>query len=603
MRYHDILGKPSRNMPERGGIGLGLAEFPELSVQYVVAGGAASDHEGFFELGDTLISVDGTLVVGMRLKEASSLIIGDEGSEVEICIIKALTRERKFIVLTRRGAGKKAPPKLQATAPRATPLFVPPPELPKPISVANPTFEPAAGHMFPRGSPFLTHTIAMQCKTRGAQIRYTVDKTLPAALPTPWGLDYGGDGIQVQSAVTIKAIALVKDSASPSGWSTSEVMTAAFDFQPSPPSTPRVPDPSTRSRTAADRIAPQNVPSSVERTATPTVPTKIAGDMSPEKLPSPVERALTVRAATVHLAVHVGSEGSALADSAAVRQDLSLHATVSTDEALMAPIPLESEKERAPQDNALQVPSASPSRPGLYANVKSRLHKSTASVQAKYVKKHSHMTTGYTTSPNPNLRPSASMSSISTVVNISAHVTGADVVTPGVAATRHARPQVNGVNMQTEIGGLVMRRGVRDGLTRDVLALVSPIQTRTRTHERGVVKDTTHIKGSPAVFINVKGAQNTCSPLPTHDERAPHPTTMTPRLSGAKDLAKGTLSSLALATSPLALRSTTLNTSLVLSETESVEALTKTWTTTTWTTTTAGDAQAADGDGHMSTDD
>jgi hypothetical protein len=37
-------------MEGRGGIGLGLAE-PELSVQYVVAGGAASDHKGFFEVG------------------------------------------------------------------------------------------------------------------------------------------------------------------------------------------------------------------------------------------------------------------------------------------------------------------------------------------------------------------------------------------------------------------------------------------------------------------------------------------------------------------------------------------------------------------------
>jgi hypothetical protein len=36
-------------MEGRGGIGLGLAE-PELSVQYVVAGGAASDHAGFFEV-------------------------------------------------------------------------------------------------------------------------------------------------------------------------------------------------------------------------------------------------------------------------------------------------------------------------------------------------------------------------------------------------------------------------------------------------------------------------------------------------------------------------------------------------------------------------
>jgi len=148
-----------------------------------------------------------------------------------------------------------------------------------------------------------------------------------------------------------------------------------------------------------------------------------------------------------------------------------------------------------------------------------------------------------------------------------------------------------------------MRRGVRDGLTRVVLALVSPIQTRTRAHERGVVNNTTHIKWSPSVFLNVTGAQNTCPPLPTLDERAPHPTTLTPGLSGAKDFAKRPLSSLTLASSPLALRSTTLNTSLLLSETESVEALTKTWTTTTWTTTTAGDAQAADGDGHMSTDD
>jgi hypothetical protein len=39
----------SGSMEGRGGIGLGLAE-PELSVQYVVAGGAASDHAGFFEV-------------------------------------------------------------------------------------------------------------------------------------------------------------------------------------------------------------------------------------------------------------------------------------------------------------------------------------------------------------------------------------------------------------------------------------------------------------------------------------------------------------------------------------------------------------------------
>ena len=238
--------------PARGGIGLGLAE-PDLRVQYIVAGGAASDHESFFGVGDELVSVDGTVVQGMRLREVSALIIGEEGTEVEIGIVKALTRERKSIILTRRGAGSKKPavkkpdplPPPKRDPETLKPLVLAPTteKSRTPILVALPTFEPADGHTFPYATT-VTHAVSIRCHTPGAQVRYTLDGTLPGGHPAPSGLIYRGGGIQVRQAVTVKAIALVQDG---DRWWESNIASASFTFQPPPPSRspspPRSPSP------------------------------------------------------------------------------------------------------------------------------------------------------------------------------------------------------------------------------------------------------------------------------------------------------------------------------------------------------------------------
>jgi len=226
----------------RGGIGLGLAE-PELSVQYVVAGGAASEIPGFFEVGDVLVGVDGTNVQGMRLREVSALIIGPEDSEVEITIVKALTRQRKVVVLRRRGAGKKQP--TYTPQPATEPLPVAPspkPQhpLPEPIALLPPTFHPPDGHAFPY-APFLTHTFSMECKTRGALIRYTTDASIPAPEPEPLGILYANGGIQlrrVRAPLIVHAIAMLQDSRSASGWRHSTLASATYSFEPSPPPSP-----------------------------------------------------------------------------------------------------------------------------------------------------------------------------------------------------------------------------------------------------------------------------------------------------------------------------------------------------------------------------
>ena len=71
-----LTGLPARLLSAgargRGGIGLGLAE-PDMRIQYVIAGGSASEHPDFFEPGDALVAVDGRVVSGMRLREVSEL--------------------------------------------------------------------------------------------------------------------------------------------------------------------------------------------------------------------------------------------------------------------------------------------------------------------------------------------------------------------------------------------------------------------------------------------------------------------------------------------------------------------------------------------------
>lgn len=60
-------------MQGRGGIGLGLAE-PELSVQYVVAGGAASEHAGFFEVGRNITAHSHTDTVPAQMMALTSAL-------------------------------------------------------------------------------------------------------------------------------------------------------------------------------------------------------------------------------------------------------------------------------------------------------------------------------------------------------------------------------------------------------------------------------------------------------------------------------------------------------------------------------------------------
>ena len=100
-----------------------------------------------------------------------ALIIGPEGTEVQVTIIKGISRETKSIVLTRRGAGKKPPPKKTPPPPIPEPVPHPAPrvETPEPMQVDTPSFQPPDGHLFPHATTFLTHTISIQCKTSKAQ--------------------------------------------------------------------------------------------------------------------------------------------------------------------------------------------------------------------------------------------------------------------------------------------------------------------------------------------------------------------------------------------------------------------------------------------------
>ena len=211
-----LTGLPARLLSAgargRGGIGLGLAE-PDMRIQYVIAGGSASEHPDFFEPGDALVAVDGRVVSGMRLREVSELIIGEEGTEVEIRIMKAGKQESESIVLTRRGAGKKRPVPKPAQSPRPAGEHTEP--LPQPIIVAPLIFQPEDGHAFTCDAATSEFTVRIHCSTPDVQIRYTTDNSVPAALPKPAGLIYGGGGIQLDALVprtwTINAIAAVRD--------------------------------------------------------------------------------------------------------------------------------------------------------------------------------------------------------------------------------------------------------------------------------------------------------------------------------------------------------------------------------------------------------
>ena len=392
--------------PERGGIGLGLAE-PELSIQYIVNGGAASDHKGFFDVGDELVAVDGACVSGMRLKAVSELIIGDEGTDVEITIIKAITRERKSIVLTRRGAGKKMPPKKPAPPP-------PEPVRPaKPIKVATPTFDPPDGHTFPHGASFLTHTVSIGCDTQSlhdVQIRYTLDGTLPAARP-PVGLLYGGGGIRVREAVTITAVALVSDEASPGGWSASQVASASYSFEraapktPSPPCSPTPPAPPSAEEMQAEEIQSPVV----ERAVTPDAlePEPLAADQESLTEKEPQE-------STAEVGEPERAEAAACETHEAEADEIAQTRLEEAEtEPALEPVEEVEQEEEKPQAAAVRqrLPSAGRARPGLYSNVTSRLHKTTASVRAKDVSMARNPYFGSRAGqlpPNRNLRPSTS---------------------------------------------------------------------------------------------------------------------------------------------------------------------------------------------------
>ena len=307
---------------------------------------------------------------------AQALIIGPEGTEVEITITKAISRETKSIVLTRRGAGKKAPPK-KVPPPRApSPEAARRMETPEPILVATPSFLPPAGHQFPRSTTFLTHTISIQCTTSKVQIRYTLDGCEPAVHPVPAGLVYGGGGIQVRGAVTVKAVAAVQDVSGPGGWSTSAVAVATYTFEPTPPPTPSPP-----------------------RSPTPPPPPSPPPPQQAEARPDEVEQAPQRRCPSPVPDTQC-TEPERAGEEAGTQEAEETEAAPA--EKAEPPLQVAPVEEQAPPALAEDLPETPPPvpperrprtaskvvqerRPGLYANVKSRLHKSTASVRAKDV--------------------------------------------------------------------------------------------------------------------------------------------------------------------------------------------------------------------------
>ena len=372
-----------------------------------------------------------------------ALIIGPEGTEVQVTIIKGISRETKSIVLTRRGAGKKPPPKkTPPTPPPPIPEPVPHPaprvETPEPMQVDTPSFQPPDGHLFPHATTFLTHTISIQCKTSKAQIRYTLDGSEPAVHPMPAGLIYGGGGIQVRSAVTVKAIAAVQDVHGQGGWNTSQVATAAYSFEPTPPPTPSPP----RSPTPP----PAQPPLEVEQPP-------------PHRSPSPVSPVPDTS---------VCVEPERAAEEAVTKETEQTEPAPAEEPEPPAPVPalVEQDAPPPPPTNRPRTEGkvAQERQTGLYAHVKSRLHKTTASIRAKDVTndRFSGAHAGHAGSYQ-HIRPSS---------HASCHLQLTK--RPSTAASV---PNF-GVHMATGVGQLV-------GLPRDVYSLVSPMDPNRRAAGAG----------------------------------------------------------------------------------------------------------------------
>jgi hypothetical protein len=401
-----------------------------------------------------------------------ALIIGPEGTEVQVTIIKGISRETKSIVLTRRGAGKKPPPKKTPPPPPPPipePQAAPRVETPEPMHVATPSFQPPDGHLFPHATTFLTHTISIQCETSKAQIRYTLDGSEPAVHPVPAGLIYGGGGIQVRSAVTVKAIAAVQDVHGQGGWSTSRVAAAAYSFQPTPPPTPSPP--------RSPPPPPAQPPLEVEQLPLHRSPCPV----------SPVP----------DTAVCVAPERAA--EEAVTKEPEQPEPAPAEEPEPAAPVPAQVEQDAPPPPPTNRPRTASKvvqeRQTGLYAHVKSRLHKTTASIRAKDVTndRFSGAHAGHAGSYQ-HIRPSTHAScqlQLTRRPSTAAPVFGGHGealcdVGASVSSNANVQSMVRsgvsmpnfGVHMATGVGQLV-------GLPRDVYSLVSPMDPNRRVAGAG----------------------------------------------------------------------------------------------------------------------
>ncbi|EKX35425.1 hypothetical protein GUITHDRAFT_165989 [Guillardia theta CCMP2712] len=83
-----------------GNVGIGLRLDSKLQVQEIVAGGPCAAC-GVIGVGDVLVTVDGRDVQGKKVQEISHLIVGPQGSEVEIVVLKVKTGIRVPVKLLR----------------------------------------------------------------------------------------------------------------------------------------------------------------------------------------------------------------------------------------------------------------------------------------------------------------------------------------------------------------------------------------------------------------------------------------------------------------------------------------------------------------------
>jgi len=94
----NIIPSPTHARPPPAGIGLKLNS--KLSVVEVVPGGAA-DATGQFSVGDAVTHIDSKLVSGQKLADITHLLIGSEGSKVDITVLKG-SGESTTIKLVRK---------------------------------------------------------------------------------------------------------------------------------------------------------------------------------------------------------------------------------------------------------------------------------------------------------------------------------------------------------------------------------------------------------------------------------------------------------------------------------------------------------------------